>query len=135
VRGRQRRAARVAPGPQHLAVPLARPAGPAPPPAPPRLRPPPGRGPPPLLLAPRRRPARPRPDDRLPRRLGLDGGRQGDLVEGGRPDPPRDRAPAEAALPLHLLLVGRHAALHPRPEPARAPRGAGGPRPRRGRVL
>src|SRR5439155_718117 len=82
-----------------------------------------------------RRPARPRPDDRLPRRLGLDGGRQGDLVEGGRADAARDRAPAAAALPLHLLLVGRHAALHARLEPARAPRRAGGPRPRRGRVL
>src|SRR5207247_10297928 len=97
----------------------------APPPSPaPRLRPPPGRGPPPLVLAPRRRPARPRPDDRLPRRLGLDGGRQGDLVEGGRADAARDRAPAAAALPLHLLLVGRPAALPPPLAPARAPRRA-----------
>src|SRR5207253_970203 len=125
LRARQRGDLRGAPRERPGASPPAR-AARAPPPSPaPRLRPPPGRGPPPLVLAPRRRPARPRPDDRLPRRLGLDGGRQGDLVEGGRPDPPRDRTPAAPALPLHLLLVGRHAALHPRLEPARAPRGAG----------
>src|SRR5207249_8211846 len=93
LRARQRGGLRGPPGERPRAPPPARAAGAAPPAAPPRLRAPPGRGQAALLLAPRRRPARPRPDDRLPRRLGLDGGRQGDLVEGGRPDVARDRAP------------------------------------------
>src|SRR5207237_190311 len=100
-----------------------------------RLRAPPGRGAAAHVLAPRRARARPRANDRLPRWIGLDGGREGDLVEGRRAHAPRDRAAPAPALPLHVLLVRRHAALHARSEPARAARSAGGPRARRRRVL
>src|SRR5262249_23795737 len=93
------------------------------------------RGAAPHLPAARRRRAGPWPDDRVPGRLVVDGGREGDLVEGGRADAPRDRAPAAPALPLHLLLLRRHAAVHARSEPARAPPGPGGPGARRRRVL
>src|SRR5207302_9107785 len=48
---------------------------------------------------------------------------------------PRDRAAPAPALPLHVLLVRRHAALHARSQPARAARGAGGPRARCRRVF
>src|SRR5262249_8051336 len=134
-RARQRGALRGAPGKRPRALAAARARSLAPPAAPPRLRAPAGGGAPPLLRPPRRRRARPGTDDRLPRRLLVDGRREGDLVEGGGADAARDRAAAAAPLPLHLLLVGRHAALHPRPQPPRALRGAGGPRARRGRVL
>src|SRR6266849_5014194 len=82
LRALQRGGLRGAPGGGPRAPAAARAAGAPPSATAPRLRAPPGRGPPPLLRAARRRPARAWPDDRLSRRLGLDGGRQGDLVEG-----------------------------------------------------
>ena len=101
----------------------------------PRL-PAPSRGGTAAVLSPaRRRRARPRADDRLSRRLLVDGRREGDLVQGGRADAARDRAAPAAAVSLRLLLVARHAALHARPEPARSSPGARRARPRRGRVL
>src|SRR5262249_9690172 len=104
LRARQRGALRGPPGKRPRAPAAAGAGGPASSAPPPRLRAPAGGRAAPLLRSPRRRRARPRTDDRLPRRLLVDGRREGDLVEGGGADAARDRAAPAAPLPLHLLL-------------------------------
>src|SRR5207302_1861706 len=112
------------------AAPAARAPGPRPSAPPPRFCPPAARRAPPVLLAARRGRARARADDRLPRRIGLAGGRLGHLVEGRRPDGARHRAaPAPALLRADRRRpeLGRHAAraLRPRDERVAAHRRRG----------
>src|SRR5579883_2406397 len=133
-RARERRGARRRMGRRLRPAPAAGAARAPPPAAPPRLPPPAPRGRAARLPAARRRVGT-GAHDRVRRRLVVDGGREGGLGEGGGAHAARDRAPPAPPLPLRVLRGGRHAAVHARPEPARAPRGACRPRARRRRVL